>query len=73
MKKYIEKRVTLFKDKEFQGEIVLNIGLGIFVNALFSITINQISILIILSLLYGIILIIEGTIFKKESKCKSKK
>ncbi|MFW2553719.1 hypothetical protein [Aliarcobacter butzleri] len=31
---------------------------------------EQFSVLIVLELLFGIILIIEGTILKKESKCK---
>ncbi|WP_418180553.1 hypothetical protein ACNSOL_11495 [Aliarcobacter lanthieri] len=71
MKKYIKKRISLFKEREVRGEILSNIGLGVFVNALFSITISQISVLIVLDLLFGIILIIEGTILKKESKCKN--
>ena len=70
MKNYIKKRLALFKEREVRGEILSNIGLGVFVNALFSITINQISILIVLDILFGIILIIEGTILKKESRCK---
>ncbi|MFY4859593.1 hypothetical protein ACOTVM_03480 [Aliarcobacter butzleri] len=70
MKKYIKKRMSLFKEREVKGEILSNIGLGVFVNDLFSITISQISVLIVLDLLFGIILIIEGTILKKESKCK---
>ncbi|MDX9814718.1 MAG: hypothetical protein RBS91_08690 [Sulfurimonadaceae bacterium] len=70
MKNYIQKRISLFKEREIKGEILSNIGLGIFVNALFSITISQISILIILDILFGIILIVEGTILKKEMKCK---
>lgn len=70
MKNYIKKRLALFKEREVRGEILSNIGLGVFVNALFSITINQISILILLDILFGIILIIEGTILKKESRCK---
>jgi hypothetical protein len=70
VKNYIQKRISLFKEREIKGEILSNIGLGIFVNALFSITISQISILIILDILFGIILIVEGTILKKEMKCK---
>lgn len=46
-----------------------NIGLDIFVNALFAITLSQISILVALDLFFGIVLIIEGTILKKEHSC----
>ncbi len=65
LSKFIKKRLRLFKDKDIKGEILSNIGLGVFVNALFSITINQISILVILDLIFGLVLIIEGTILKK--------
>ena len=70
MNTFFKKRIHLFKQKDVKGEILSNIGLGVFVNALFSITLNQISILVILDLFFGIILIIEGTILKKDKQCK---
>jgi len=70
MSGFFKKRLQLFKQRDVRGEILSNIGLGVFVNALFSITINQISILVILDLIFGIILIIEGTILKKDISCK---
>lgn len=70
MSNFLKKRLSLFKDKDVRGEMLTNIGLGIFVNALFSITINQITFLVVLDLLFGIILIVEGIILKKDIKCK---
>lgn len=52
MKQYIKKRIELFKEKDVRGEVLSNVGLGVFVNALFSITLNQISMLIILDLFF---------------------
>jgi len=69
MKRFVKKRLQLFKQRDIRGEILSNIGLGVFVNALFSITLNQISILVILDLFFGIILIVEGTILKKDTLC----
>jgi len=70
MKKFFKKRMELFKEKDVRGEIFLNIGLGIFVNALFSLTQKQYSIFIMLDLFFGIMLIIEGSIMKKDVSCK---
>ncbi len=60
MLELIKKRLMAFKDKTIRGEIILNIGLGIFINALFAITINQISVFVIVDLLLGLIIISEG-------------
>jgi len=66
IKKFITKRILLFKEKDVRGEILSNIGLGIFVNSLYSLTQKEISIYIILDLFFGIMMIIEGSIMKKE-------
>lgn len=70
IKKYFKKRLELFKQNDVKGEILLNIGLGIFVNALFSITLGQVSTLIVFDTIFGIMLIIEGSILKKDITCK---
>ena len=62
--------MLLFKEKDIRGEILLNIGLGIFVNSLYSLTQREISIYIILDVFFGIMMIIEGSILKKDGKCK---
>jgi len=65
IRKFILKRLKLFKEKEVRGEILLNIGLGIFVNSLYSLTQKEVSIYIILDVFFGIMMIIEGSILKK--------
>ena len=67
---FIKKRFELFKEKDVRGEILLNIGLGIFVNSLYSLTQKEFSVYIILDVFFGIMMIIEGSIMKKDNKCK---
>jgi len=59
-------------EKDVRGEILLNIGLGIFVNSLYSLTQKEISIYIVLDVIFGIMMIIEGSIMKKDNQCKKR-
>ena len=72
IEKFIIKRILLFKEKDVRGEILLNIGLGIFVNSLYSLTQKEISIYIVLDVIFGIMMIIEGSIMKKDNRCKKR-
>lgn len=70
IKNFMKRRFELFKEKDVRGEILLNIGLGIFVNSLYSLPQHEISVYIVLDVFFGIMMIIEGSIMKKDNQCK---
>jgi len=70
MKRFVKKRLLLFKKQKIRGEILSNIGLGLFVNALYSLTQKEIKIYILFDIIFAIMLILEGVIMKEENEWK---
>jgi len=67
---FFKKRLLLFREKEVKGGIIADIGIGVFANALFSLTQENYSYYIFLDIIFGIMLIVEGNLLKKDSICK---
>ena len=62
-------RYNFLKNPKVIGEIIADIGIGVIVNAIFSLTHKEFSIVNFIDAFLGIIMIIEGNIAKyKETK-----
>jgi len=57
-------RYKLLKNPKIMGEIISDIGIGVIVNAIFSLTHMEFNLVNFIDVLLGIIIIIEGNIAK---------
>jgi len=65
----ILNRYQILKNPKIVGEIIADIGIGVIVNAVFSLSHMEFDIVNFLDAFFGIIMIIEGNILKfKEIK-----
>jgi len=65
----ILNRYQILKNPKIVGEIIADIGIGVIVNAVFSLSHMEFDIVNFLDAFFGIIMIIEGNILKyKEMK-----
>ena len=65
----ILNRYQILKNPKVVGEIIADIGIGVIVNAVFSLSHMEFNVVNFLDAFFGIIMIIEGNILKyKEMK-----
>jgi len=57
-------RYNLLKNSKVIGEIISDIGIGVLVNAIFSLTHMEFNLVNFIDVLLGIVMIIEGNIAK---------
>ena len=57
-------RYNLLKNAKVIGEIISDIGIGVLVNAIFSLTHMEFNLVNFIDVLLGIVMIIEGNIAK---------
>ena len=60
----ILNRYNLLKNPKVIGEIVSDIGIGVIVNAIFSLTHMEFNLINFVDVLLGVIMIVEGNIAK---------
>ena len=57
-------RYKLLKNPKVVGEIIADIGIGVFVNAIFSLTHMEFNFVNFIDIVMGLIMIIEGNLAK---------
>ena len=66
MKQFFNKRLTALSNPKIKGDIISNIGVGLFVNALYSFSLGHFEFMNYADLITSIILVVEGAVLKEE-------
>jgi len=62
---FIRKRKEALKNPKIRGDIISNIGIGVFVNSLYSISFGGIDVVNFIDITISVIAIIEGSYLKE--------
>ncbi|NPA54823.1 MAG: hypothetical protein GXO40_00470 [Epsilonproteobacteria bacterium] len=65
MIEFIRKRKEALKNPKIRGDIISNIGIGVFVNSLYSISFGGIDVVNFIDITISVIAIIEGSYLKE--------
>ena len=66
MSSFITKRKKALQNPKIRGDIISNIGIGVFVNSLYSISFGGMDIVNFIDISVSIIAIIEGSYLKEQ-------
>ena len=67
MIEFIKKRKKALKNPKIRGDIISNIGVGLFVNALYSFSLGHFEFMNYADLVTSVILVIEGAVLKEDN------
>jgi len=67
MRQFFNKRLEALSNPKIKGDIISNIGVGLFVNALYSFSLGHFEFMNYADLITSIILVIEGAVLKEET------
>jgi hypothetical protein len=65
IKNYFRSRYQLLKSPKILGDIFNNIGLGVFINAIYNTSVNGIDLINFIDIMIAIFVIIESSVLKE--------